>query len=280
MTQEQSSIWLARMIQEDQKNGGDKIDEEVALLARDAANTERMYHVTSKESLKSIICSNSFYLKSLSCNTLNDSKEIEGIENPELKNNVFVGCFTKKRHPNTDHWDEYGYGENGVIFRFKKEWVTKQFTVLDDEWSKITISQNNITERLNTNEIGILSAGFYTVKYDTEVIHQLTTLPYNGRFIHQEATGLVKPIEGISKRTNKKRIWQEEEEIRFRVILSRSIFSDDAGIPFNLISMKLSDHAFETLELGFSPGFPKEQIDRYIAELRAIKADMNIELID
>lgn len=276
-----SSEWLKLMIQYDDNHGGAEIEKEVSKLRDEAERNENLYHCTTVDGLLGILKSRTIWLSSLSAPSLNDPEEVKRIENPEYRDKVFVACFTKNKYPSLDHWDEYGFSNNGIIFRFSKEWVTGEFSVVDEEWKHIELKNDfdgYLAKTKMDNQLFVSYTNYYAVRYDNNIIKQHVDLPQRGAFLHLEAMGLVKPKKGKSSRTHKMRNWEEEEEIRYRTIIGSFPFNEK--IYFYKIAAELTDDAFSTLEMCFSPLFPEDKKAEVFDKLRSVNPNMEIKCFD
>lgn len=112
-----------------------------------------------------------------------------------------------------------------------------------------------------------------------EVIKGITFMP--------ELAGIIKKKSGISKRTQKVRMWSDEKEIRLKACIHQIDhiqngieFHDDAMVPIIIgqVVVKLTKNAFDTLYIYF----PSTFIDKegYIEKLKAEIPGMRISVMD
>ena len=278
-----SSEWICKSVDHDQTHGGEQIEQFVAAQKEDADSTDKIYHCTSSDTALKILESCQFWMTSLP--KLNDSEELKRVEIPEYTNRVFVACFTKKAKPDDEFWDEYGGRLNGVTFRFRKEWVTDRFFLIDDNLEVMRIPINDPSKTLhslinlkeedeNNSLVFCAKPDFCTVKYGDLTIDQFVPLPQEGKYLHLDAIGLIKPRSGISTRTGKYRVWENEKEVRYKTTLDSLVYGTE--INYQHIAVELSEEAFSEFEFTYSPEFPEEKKQEFERELMKIKPKMKI----
>ena len=86
--------------------------------SKKAAQThEWLYQCTNFDAFKNIIESREIWLTNLK--NVNDNEEAGRISIPAYETLYYVACFTYMDDIDNDHWNEYGYGENGILYSVK-----------------------------------------------------------------------------------------------------------------------------------------------------------------
>ena len=276
-----------------------------------AKTHEWLYHCTKTDALKNILKNREFWLSNLK--TVNDEEEAGRIDIPEYENKYYVCCFTYDPQIPDEHWEEYGSESDGVLVGVKKEWFLRKAafmcgynTKCEDEfltiWSEcdkaLAFLKSEQQKRHIINPFYINSFDFFQVVYEDELERNIaedawldcdgTKMP--GRILTPEVAGIIKSTHGICRRYGKdsyEKAWRTEKEVRLKVGVQQiKIFSNgneyhDGTIMknsfFPKIAVPVSDKAFDTLKIAFSPKFDNR--DNFLKELREILPKSCIEVI-
>lgn len=274
------------------------------------ADQEWLYHCTNRYALISILKNREFYLKNLVY--VNDDEEADAIDVNEYRNTFYVGCFSSEIIDTPEHSEEYGKSEDSVIIAMNKEWFTRDIHFLgsgEREWidfgdtfrifpnmREVMIFQKNELENNRyCYPYYIDDYGFYGIIYDDnekqsikcDISLKLNGTEFKGITFIPELAGIIKKKSGISKRTQKVRMWSDEKEIRLKACIHQIDhiqngieFHDDAMVPITIgqVVVKLTENAFDTLYIYF----PSTFIDKegYIEKLKAEIPGMRISVMD
>ena len=273
-----------------------------------AQKHEWIYHCTSSDSLLGILKSREFWLTNLQ--DVNDAEEATRIDVPSYEKSYYVSCFTYDKNIPDSHWIEYGAMDNGVIIGVKQEWflrkpvfVTTSHQKCTEESMKIFMSYHDalnykVYKELNgyrgIDPFYLFDFDFYQIIYDNNIKkYMLGDCEINfdgvivpGKSISQNIPGVIKSTSGWCKRPGRepyKKDWHTEKEVRLKVGAQRMSCMDGItpnkmnDIYFRLISIPLSNDAFNTIKIGFSPNF-KNKSD-FLNEIKNIYPNSKIEEI-
>lgn len=266
------SEYLSEMVNIAYESGIKITAETVEKLENAAEENDKIYHCTNIDALKSIIRGRQLWMSSLA--KMNDPAELEYIERPEFRNKIFVASFTGNKEISDDHWDEYGSMNNGILIRFKKEWITGQFFVPSDDTLTIFCERGQADlagpkEKIMKQFYLLGKPRFFKILYAENELLQQVSLPNRGVYIDSTAMGLTKHAEGESTRTGKTRRWADENEYRYKAIVKRANESGD--MPFERIAVQLTEDCFNELEYRFAPGVSQEAKEKFLNEVQVIK---------
>lgn len=267
--------------------------------SRKIADQEWLYHCTDRHALISILKNKEFYLKNFVY--VNDDEEAEAIDVNEYRNTFYVGCFSSEIIDTFDHTEEYGKLGDSVVIAMKKSWFTKDVHFLgsgDIEWTDfgntfrifhsirevMDFQKNELNHNRYCYPYYIDDFDFYGVLYadkENKSIKCGISLDLNGTEIKgiaffPELAGIIKKKSGVSKRSQKVRVWSDEKEIRLKACihqidhLKNGIeYHDDAMAPITIrqVVTTLTKDAFETLYIYFPSTFIDKE--RYIKELES-----------
>ncbi|HCI18539.1 MAG TPA: hypothetical protein DFH32_07990 [Lachnospiraceae bacterium] len=274
------------------------------------ADQEWLYHCTDRHALMSILKNREFYLKNLVY--VNDEEEADAIDVNEYRNTFYVGCFSSEIVDTPEHSEEYGKTEDSVIIAMKKEWFTRDIHFLDSgegKWGDLgdtfrifpnmrdvmAFQRNELIHNRFCYPYYIDDYGFYGIIYDDNEKQSIKcdiSLNLNGTEIKgitfiPELAGIIKKKSGISKRTQKMRMWSDEKEIRLKVCIHQidhiqngMEYHDDAMVPITIrqVVVKLTENAFNSLYIYF----PSTFIDKegYIEDLKTEIPRLRISVMD
>lgn len=268
-----------------------------------------LYHCTTASALKSILRNREFWLSNLKC--VNDDEEAERIDVPEYENKYYVCCFTYDPWISDEHWEEYGSESGGVLIGIKTKWFLRKAIFMcgdnsknDDKFTKIAPNYDEAlsiksTEQQKgrvTNPFYISSFDFYQIKYDDELVKNISGIGYiggnetQGRTLTPEIAGIIKSTHGMCKRQGKEahdKDWTTEKEVRLKVgIQQLEIFTNGHEIHdgmimktifFPKIAVPVSDEAFDVLKISFAPQFRDRK--GFLEEMRQLLPESVIEVI-
>lgn len=279
----QANGWINSGVMEGFRARQDIFDEAV----QEAEIYDKLYHCTSIDALFSIVENKSFRLSNLE--RVNDCEEIKNINDPQLRDKVFIACFTYENDINEHHWEEYGTNMDGVLFSIKKEWFLKQVTPL---WNNDITIHNTRSTAINQMHKDLIEGkdtakpyyyignfDFLKVKYIDEKIRvrddkdkiSVTYLQY---------AGIVKDKEGLCSRTNKEpymKNWEEEKEVRLRINLG---VDGEYQVPFDRVEIVLSEDAFDEFEVRFAPRVDEARKVEVQTKLKELLPSSSITYLD
>lgn len=279
----------------------------IAESKKAAQKYEWLYQCTTIEALKNIIKSQEIWLSNLK--RVNDLEEVKRITVPEFEKAFYVGCFTYENNIPAEHWREYGNEKNGVLYGFKKEWVSRRAELMwspgekveDDEFKIYSNSDAAIEATCNAalenpkriyHPYFIFDFGFYKIIYDDKLKKEMSgecTLNLEdgvlkgGRFITPGAVGIIKNTHGLCQRPNREvydKDWTTEKEVRLKIgIRSRhDRMPNDTFFP--TMAVKLNEKAFGELRIRFSPSMKEERKSEYMEELRKLLPNSTISVLE
>lgn len=270
-----------------------------------AKKYEWLYQCTSMDALKSILKSHEIWLTNLQ--KVNDKEEAERITVPEFEKSYFVACFTYADNIPEEHWNEYGNGANSVLYGFKPQWVLKDadfmwtpgekikdknFKIYQNYDKALEVTLNKMKmNRIAYNPYYFFDFGFYQIIYDDDLKKNMDgdcswnvgdeTSP-EGRFITPGMPGIIKNTHGLCKRSNAEaydKDWTSEKEVRLKAgIMSNYTFlREEIMIPY--LAVKLSEQAFDSLIIRFSPLMSEDKQKESLEELKEIVPDACIHIL-
>lgn len=272
----------------------------------EAKKYEWLYQCTNIEALKNILKSREIWLSNLQC--VNDKEEVKRITVPEFEKSYYVACFTYENNIPKEHWDEYGDGENSILYGFKPAWVEKEaqlmygpgdkavdkdFLVYSsyDEVIDVTWNERKINNRI-CNPYYFIDFGFYKVVYDDKLKEAMDgncdwntgdNIMAAGRFITVGMPGIIKNTRGLCSRYNKEiyeKDWTSEKEVRLKVGIQSNGNSLPKDVIFPKMAVKLNAQAFEKLVIRFSPLMSEEKRRKSLEELKILIPNSHIEILD
>lgn len=272
-----------------------------------AKSHEWLYQCTTMEALKSILKSKEIWLSNLK--NVNDMEEVKRITVPEFEKAFYVACFTYENNIPQEHWKEYGNEKNGVLFSFKKEWISKKAKfmygpgdeVQDDNFKiyknydeALKATWNAILEEPKRiyNPYFIFDFNFYQIVYDDNLKREMSgecvlkmddSVLKGGRFITPEAVGIIKNTHGLCKKTNTEtydKDWTSEKEVRLKIGVKSNYDILPRDIVFPKMAVELKDNAFDELQIRFSPTMAEEKKNENIKELKELLPNSTITLLE
>lgn len=275
--------------------------------SKEAARThEWIYQCTSFAAFKNIIESQQIWLSNL--RDVNDKEEVGRISVPKYEDLFYVACFTYMDNIDDKHWEEYGYGEEGILYSFKQNWIKKEPVFLEpdkqrneDIYFKIyqtskealeaTVYELKNNKRLGCNPYYIMDFDFYQIVYDDKLKldmqgicdWEVGDIGLSGKYITPGLPGIIKSEKGLCTRPGKKsyiKDWTEEKEIRLKVCVQSygSILPKGMYIP--KMAVPLNDGAFSKLRVRFSPKMSENKKEAYIHEIYDLLPNSEICILD
>lgn len=227
-------------------------DEEIySNMIKLAQKKDKLYHCTNFEAFLSIIENKEFWMYPLA--KMNDRDEYRRVQNTSYEKNVFISSFSYKLIDDQFHWNEYSKSneDKALVFSVNRNWFSDEmYCIENNKCRKIIV--NGVGERpTNLGEIReCVVNDFIAIYYD---------LNYNSEFEFQEGMykfskprycGFIKKSTGELRDSNSIKNWEDEYEIRKRVVLNSY-----AGLEFDAdkIIIKLNNNSFMNFEIKFSP---------------------------
>ena len=276
-----------------------------------AMQHEWLYHCTTDAVFLNILNTREFWLSTLK--QVNDKEEFHRIDVPHYENTYYICSFTYSPNIPQEHWNEYGNNENGVLIGVKQDWFTQAtafmnsdnikcpstpFTIYAsyNEAFKAKIVSESQSERRVLNPFYISEFGFYQVVYDDNLKKTISgtgnissndnTFPI--KILTPKIAGIVKSTKGPCSRRDREpyeKSWESEKEVRLKVqVLQLDNIPIDNPFHnetimyeafFPKLSVALSEDAFDTIRIKFSPGY--KHPEKFISQLKELSPLSYIE---
>lgn len=273
---------------------------------RNAMKHEWLYQCTNIGALKNILKSREIWLSNLQ--DVNDKKEADCITVSKFERWYFVACFTYDDMITLEHWEEYGSKTEGVLYGFKPQWVVKEadfmqkrgvkmkdrdYRVCRDykEASRVMSYESKMSGRV-CNPYYFYDFDFYQIVYDDNLKKDMQGFcswkvddetELEGRAITPGVPGIIKSTHGLCRRSNEKiydKDWTTEKEVRLKAGITSYDSSLLKKVKFPYLAVKLSECAFETLKIRFSPFMPRNKQKEYLEELKELVPDACIQVLN
>lgn len=227
---------------------------------------------------------------------------------PEYETSFYVACFTYMNDISKKHWEEYGYGDEGILYSFKQDWIKKEPIFLnsnnsieEDIYLKIYSTSRealdaSIYEEIHNNRKGCnpyytIDFDFYQIIYDNKlkkdmqriVKLQLDDEDIQGRGITPAVVGIIKFERGLCERPGKEsyiKEWKEEKEVRLKVGLQSYGAILPSGTYIPKMAVPLKDEAFSKLQIRFNPDIDKNKMKANMDEIYRILPDSEITILN
>lgn len=269
-----------------------------------AMQHEWLYHCTTDAAFLNILHTRDFWLSNLKI--VNDREEAQRIDVPYYETTFYICCFTYLSDIPQEHWIEYGNNENGVLIGVKQSWFTKNAVFMNSDSVKCPsapfniynsyhkalgakISSESQPQRRVLNPFYISEFDFHQVIYDDnlkktilgigDISSDNNTFPI--RTLTPAIAGIVKSTQGPCFRPNcepYEKNWESEKEVRLKVrvhqldnILNDNPIHDKTIMHeafFPKLTIALSETAFDTIRIKFSPGY--KHSEKFISQLKKI----------
>lgn len=268
-----------------------------------------LFHCTSADILLNIVKNREFWLSSLEC--VNDKEEANRITIKQYEQCCYIASFTFDDNITPELWNEYGKGDNGVLFSIFQHDFNRDAKFITDinnhvvtdikiysdpnscisEYSKYCVNLANF----NPPPIqAIYNFDFYKIRYDNDLVIDMqskielaflnktvaTNISLFGDAIDPNIIGIIKKKIGICNRDGHslhELNWENENEIRLKLLILAYPIFEERRVYTNRIAVSLSPNAFSYLKIRFSPKFTLTGKKDFLNKLKLLLPKSEIE---
>ena len=263
-----------------------------------------LYHCTNATALRSIIRSREFWANNL--REVNDKDEVNRIDVAEYKPSYYVSCFTYEDDVSENHWKEYGNTNDSVLIGLRQEWFRREPSFLTGNNEKydfpihgsytLAISEA-YKEKLKCRIIYpyyVSGFDFYQIVYDDDLRESISSdakwmingFEYCGTSLVPSVAGIIKKTKGLCARCGAEpyeKAWSDEKEVRLKIgiepFVDVKIMGDDLRVRCPRLCIPLTDVAFDTIKIRFSPKYDESGQVSLIKELQDLLPESTIEVL-